>query len=64
MSWFPVHEIVTSSSPVVIADQLASPPYFLLHQLLSEYVKSSPDAIVSIAQDLAKWKAIASRSVG
>ena len=50
----------------MITDQLASPADFLLHQLLSEYVKSSPDAkciIVSTAQDLAKWKAISSRSV-
>jgi len=65
MSWFSVHELVTSSGPVVITDQLASPADFLLHQLLSEYVKSSPDAkciIISTAQDLAKWKAISSRS--
>jgi hypothetical protein len=63
---FSVNELVTSSGPVVITDQLASPADFLLHQLLSEYVKSSPDAkciIVSTAQDLAKWKAISSRSV-
>ena len=66
MSWFSVNELVTSSGPVVITDQLASPADFLLHQLLSEYVKSSPDAkciIVSTAQDLPKWKAISSRSV-
>ena len=63
---FSVNELVTSSGPVVITDQLASPADFLLHQLLSEYVKCSPDAkciIVSTAQDLAKWKAISSRSV-
>ena len=66
MSWFSVNELVTTSGPVVITDQLASPADFLLHQLLSEYVKSSPDAkciIVSTAQGLAKWKAISSRSV-
>ncbi|KAH9168252.1 hypothetical protein EDB89DRAFT_1992725 [Lactarius sanguifluus] len=65
MSWFSVNELVTSSGPVVITDQLASPADFLLHQLLSEYVKSSPDAkciIISTAQDLVKWKAISSRS--
>jgi hypothetical protein len=66
MSRFSVNELVTSSGPVVITDQLASPADFLLHQLLSEYMKSSPDAkciIVSTTQDLAKWKAISSRSV-
>ncbi|KAF8267657.1 hypothetical protein EI94DRAFT_1729851 [Lactarius quietus] len=65
MSWFSVNELVTSSGPVVITDQLASPADFLLHQLLSEYIKSSPDAkciIISTAQDLTKWKAISSRS--
>ncbi|KAN0130283.1 Uncharacterized protein family UPF0405 [Lactarius tabidus] len=65
MSRFSVNELVTSSGPVVITDQLASPADFLLHQLLSEYMKSSPDAkciIVSTTQDLAKWKAISSRS--
>ncbi|KAH9026678.1 hypothetical protein EDB83DRAFT_2425033 [Lactarius deliciosus] len=65
MSWFSVNELVTSSGPIVITDQLASPADFLLHQLLSEYVKSSPDAkciIISTAQDLVKWKAISSRS--
>ena len=66
MSWFSVNELLTASGPVVITDQLASPADFLLHQLLSEYVKSSPGAnciIVSAAQDLGKWMAISSRSV-
>ncbi len=65
MTSFSVNDLVSSSGPLVITDQLASPADFLLHQLLSEYVRSSPDArciIISTAQDLAKWKAIASRS--
>jgi hypothetical protein len=66
MSSFSVNELLTSTGPVLITDQLASPGDFLLHQLLSEYVKNSPDGkciIVSTSQDLARWKAISSRSV-
>ncbi|KAF8467932.1 hypothetical protein DFH94DRAFT_777448 [Russula ochroleuca] len=65
MSSFSVSELLTSTGPVLITDQLASPGDFLLHQLLSEYVKSSPDGkciIISTSQDLARWKAISSRS--
>ena len=58
-----VNELVTSSGPVVITDQLASPADFLLHRLLSEHVKSSKCIIVSTAQDVAQWKAISTRSV-
>ncbi len=67
MSSFSVRELLTSTGPVLITDQLSSPGDFLLHQLLSEYVKSSPDGkciIISTSQDLARWKAISSRSVG
>ena len=67
MSSFSANELLTSSGPVVITDQLASPGDFLLHQLLSEFVKGSPDGkciIISTSQDSARWKAISSRSVG
>ena len=43
MSSFSVCDLLTTSGPILITDQLASPGDFLLHQLLSEYVKSSPD---------------------
>ncbi|KAI0279896.1 hypothetical protein BGY98DRAFT_383154 [Russula aff. rugulosa BPL654] len=65
MSSFSISELLTSTGPVLITDQLSSPGDFLLHQLLSEYVKSSPDGkciIISTSQDLARWKAISSRS--
>ncbi|KAF8490340.1 hypothetical protein F5888DRAFT_1621096 [Russula emetica] len=65
MSSFSVSELLTSTGPVLITDQLSSPGDFLLHQLLSEYAKSSPDGkciIISTSQDLARWKAISSRS--
>src|SRR5258708_4381597 len=67
MSSFSVSEFLTSSGPLLITDQLSSPGDFLLHQLLSDYVKSSPNGkciIISTAQDLTRWKAISSRSVG
>ncbi|KAI0246450.1 hypothetical protein BJV78DRAFT_1135200 [Lactifluus subvellereus] len=65
MSLFSANELLTSSGPVVITDELASPGDFLLHQLLSEFVRGSPDGkciIISASQDLARWKAISSRS--
>jgi hypothetical protein len=65
MSFSPT-ELLTSTGPILITDQLASPADFLLHQLLSEYVKDFSDGkclIVSTSQDLSKWKTIASRSV-
>ena len=66
MSSFSINELLSLTGPILITDQLASPGDFLLHQLLSEYVKSSPDGkciIVSTSQDLSRWKAISSRSV-
>ena len=66
MSSFSLTELLTSSGPLLITDQLASPGDFLLHQLLSEYVKSFPDGkcvVISTSQDLTKWKAISLRSV-
>src|SRR6266576_5850679 len=67
MSSFSISELLTLTGPVLITDQLSSPGDFLLHQLLSEYVKISPNGkciIISTSQDLARWKAISSRSVG
>lgn len=66
MTSFSLTELLTSSGPLLITDQLASPGDFLLHQLLSEYVKNFPEGkcvIISTSQDLTKWKAISSRSV-
>ncbi|KAH9962520.1 hypothetical protein BGW80DRAFT_1355776 [Lactifluus volemus] len=63
---FSANQLLTHSGPIVITDHLASPGDFLLHQLLSEFIKGSPDGkciIISTSQDLAKWNAIASRSV-
>ncbi|KAI0292706.1 hypothetical protein B0F90DRAFT_225367 [Multifurca ochricompacta] len=65
MTWFSVNDLLTSNGPLVITDQLVSPGDFLLHQLLSEYVKNSSDGkcvIISTSQDVAKWKSISSRS--
>ncbi|KAH9957340.1 hypothetical protein BC827DRAFT_1138180 [Russula dissimulans] len=65
MSSFSPSELLTSSGPVLFTDQLASPGDFLLHQLLSEYVKNFPGGkcvIISTSHCLTKWKAIASRS--
>ncbi len=65
-SRFSPTELLTSSGPILITDQLASPGDFLLHQLLSDYVKSFSDGkcvIISTSQDVTKWKAISSRSV-
>ncbi|KAI9457416.1 hypothetical protein F5148DRAFT_984134 [Russula earlei] len=65
MSSFSTSQLLSSSGPILITDQLASPGDFLLHQLLSEYVKNFPGGkciIISTFLDLTKWKAIASRS--
>ncbi|KAH9969248.1 hypothetical protein BGW80DRAFT_1177013 [Lactifluus volemus] len=62
---FSANQLLTHSGPIVITDHLASPGDFLLHQLLSEFIKGSPDGkciIISTSQHLAKWNAIASRS--
>ena len=49
---------------LLITDTLPSPASFLLHKALSSHLKSSkPAIVVSVSEDLAKWKAIASRSV-
>ena len=52
---------------LLITDTLPSPASFLLHKSLSSHLKSSSSPksaiVVSVSEDLAKWKAIASRSV-
>ncbi|KAF9444788.1 hypothetical protein P691DRAFT_778008 [Macrolepiota fuliginosa MF-IS2] len=58
---------------LLITDTLPSPASFLLHRALTAHLKSSPTqtsnagvhkkaTIVSVSEDLTKWKAIASRS--
>ena len=57
---------------VLITDQLAAPADFLLHQILAAYIKAAaydgastrPKAVVvSVSEPLARWKAVAARSV-
>jgi hypothetical protein len=55
---------------LLITDTLPSPASFLLHNSLSSHLKTPSNTgkkkkatIISISEDLARWKAIASRSV-
>lgn len=54
---------------LLITDTLPSPASFFLHKALATHLKSSSTSrpksatIVSVSEDLAKWKAIASKSV-
>lgn len=52
---------------LLITDTLPSPASFLLHKAFASHLKSSSTTprtatVVSVSEDLAKWKAIASRS--
>ena len=57
---------------LLITDQLSSPADFLLHKYLYQHLKkqNKTDAsltkatILSVSEGLARWKAVASRSVG
>jgi hypothetical protein len=51
---------------LLITDTFPSPASFLLHKALASHLKtplSTSTTIVSVSEDLARWKAIASRSV-
>ncbi|KXN82155.1 Elongator complex protein 6 [Leucoagaricus sp. SymC.cos] len=52
---------------LLITDTLPSPASFLLHKALASHLKSSTSTrrraiVVSVSEDIAKWKAIASKS--
>jgi hypothetical protein len=63
---FPPSELPCPGQLLLITDELASPADFLLHKFLSTHLKDPKDAkcvVISVSEDLARWKAIASKSV-
>ena len=57
---------------LLITDQLSAPADFLLHKFLYQHLKKDNNTdvgltkavILSVSEGLARWKAVASRSVG
>jgi hypothetical protein len=63
---FPPSELPYPGQLLLITDELPSPADFLLHKFLSTHLKDPKDArcvVISVSEDLARWKAIASKSV-
>ena len=55
---------------LLITDQRSAPADFFLHKTLYQNLKNNTDSslnkvtILSVSEDLARWKSIASKSVG
>ncbi|CCM03898.1 uncharacterized protein FIBRA_06049 [Fibroporia radiculosa] len=64
---FPPPSLPLPGEILLITDELASPADFLLHRSLSTHLKESKLSyaiILSVSESLARWKAVAGRSVG
>ena len=51
---------------LLITDALAAPANFLLHRTLAAYMKDRKDVkciILSVSEDITRWKALAAKSV-
>jgi hypothetical protein len=63
---FPPPEILSHSQLLLITDELPSPADFLLHRILASQLRENAPGkaiILSVSEDLARWKAIAAKSV-
>jgi hypothetical protein len=55
---------------LLVTDQLSSPADFVLHRSLIDHLKGAKSdspkkaIVLSVSEDLARWKAIAAKSVG
>ena len=51
---------------LLITDALLAPANFLLHRALAAYMKDRKDAkcvVLSVSEDITRWKALAAKSV-
>jgi hypothetical protein len=63
---FPPVNLVSPDHCLLVTDELPSPADFILHQILATQMKDSTGnrcALLSVSGDLARWKAVAAKSV-
>ncbi|KAI1794241.1 hypothetical protein LXA43DRAFT_998436 [Ganoderma leucocontextum] len=62
---FPPTSIPVPGEVLLITDELLSPASFLLHRLLAGHLKEAKNStavLISVSEDIGKWKAVAGRS--
>ncbi|KAH9895203.1 hypothetical protein C8Q73DRAFT_693421 [Cubamyces lactineus] len=62
---FPPTDLPIPSEVLLITDELLSPADFLLHRYLAAHLKESKNSrcvLVSVSEDLGRWKSVAQRS--
>ncbi|RPD58667.1 hypothetical protein L227DRAFT_577033 [Lentinus tigrinus ALCF2SS1-6] len=62
---FPPSALPLPGQVLLITDELLAPADFLLHRFLSDHLKESkhsPALLVSVSEDVGRWKSIAGRS--
>jgi hypothetical protein len=63
---FPPPELPSPGQFVLVTDELAAPADFLLHRSLGAHLKANKNSkcvILSVSEDMCRWKAIAAKSV-
>lgn len=63
---FPSAELISSGETILITDQLEAPGDFILHRMVSSHLKESKGnrcIILSISNDLPRWKTVSSKLV-
>jgi hypothetical protein len=63
---FPPPQLPSPEQFLLVTDELAAPADFLLHRILGTHLKDakrSKIVILSVSEGLARWKAIAAKSV-
>ena len=63
---FPPSSLPLPGEVLLVTDELLAPADFLLHRLLAGHLKESGDStsvLVSVSEDIERWKAIAAKSV-
>lgn len=64
---FPPNGLPLPGELLLITDELLAPADFLLHRYLNSHLKESqesPVVLVSISEDIGRWKVIAGKLVG
>ncbi|KAI0332277.1 hypothetical protein GY45DRAFT_1321057 [Cubamyces sp. BRFM 1775] len=62
---FPPTNLPVPSEVLLITDELLAPADFLLHRQLAAHLKESKDSrcvLISVSEDLGRWKSVAQRS--
>ena len=63
---FPPVALTIPGELILITDELLAPADFMLHRIVAGHLKESKDAaclLVSVSEDIGRWKAIAGRTV-